>query len=160
MEPIFVPDSEQVRRWLNEGSTTNFVCEHCDGLHLTDLQQLDGVLDSRIFVESDHLFISTELEIRPTALLPMTIELSRINIAFPHVKLFIEVTDESLPKLIIMDTLHTRAGVSFSQFRHFLLSTMETTRQLVSDCQSMGVITYPDQSDSDDEEEGEGVSLH
>ena len=159
MESLFVPDSDQVRRWLNEGSTTNYICEHCDGLHLTDLQQLDGVLDSWIFVEADHLVLTTEVELRPTALLPLTIEMGRINMAFPHLKVFVEVSDEALPKLIMMDTLHTRAGVSFSQFRHFLLNVMEYTRQLVSDCQNMGVITYPEGPDSDDEE-SEGSYLH
>ena len=158
MEPLFVPDSNQVKRWLNEGSTTNYICEHCDGLHLSELQQMDGVLDSRIFVESDHLILTTELELRPTSLLPLTIEMGRLNMAFPHSKIFVEVTDKALPKLIIMDTLHTRAGVSFSQFRHFLLTTMESSRQLVTDCQSMGVLTYPDSPGEDDEDEG--VSLH
>lgn len=159
MEPLFVPDANQVKRWLDEGSTTNYICEHCDGLHLSELQQMDGVLDSRIFVESDHLILTTEMEVRPTALLPLTIETGRLNMAFPHSKIFLEVTDDALPKLVVMDTLHTRAGVSFSQFRHFLLTTMENTRQLVSDCQNMGVLTYLD-SPAGDEEEVPGVSLH
>ena len=76
-----------------------------------------------------------------------------------HSKQKKSATDDALPKLVVMDTLHTRAGVSFSQFRHFLLTTMENTRQLVSDCQNMGVLTYPDSS-AGDEEEVPGVSLH
>jgi len=159
MEPLFVPDTDQVQRWLNEGSTTNYICEHCDGIHLSELQRMDGVLDSRIFVESDHLIITTELELRPTAILPLTVEIGRLNVAFPNCKIFMEITDEALPKLIIMDTLHTRAGVSFSQFRHFLLMMMESTRQLASDCQSMGVLSYPD-SPQEDGEQSDHVSLH
>lgn len=159
MEPLFVPDADQVRRWLNEGSITNYMCEHCDGIHLSELQRMEGVLDSRIFVESDHLMITTEMELRPTAILPLTVEIGRLNVAFPHCKLFLEVTDEALPKLVIMDTLHTRAGVSFSQFRHFLLMIMEATRQLANDCQDMGVLSYPDQA-ADESDAAEGISLH
>lgn len=144
MLALLVPDAAQVERWLRQAGIHHYICDQCHGLHLSELQGRDGVLDSRLFVEEDGLLLSTELEIRPGSLLMMLSEIPRLNMAWPTLKIFIDVNDDALPRLVACDLLLGRAGVTFEQFIHFMQANVDATAQLIEECQQMGCLFGPE----------------
>lgn len=148
-------DADQVKRWLNQANIRHYICEHCHGLHLSELQEREGVVDARLFVEEDGILLTTELEVRPAALFAVQAELSRLNMAYPSIKLFLDVNDDSLPRMVACDLLLGRVGVSFEQFIHFVHASVDATSQLLEECQELGWMIWPD-----DEEFSAGEALH
>lgn len=141
---LLVPDAAQVERWLQQASIHHYICDQCHGLHLSELQGRDGVLDSRIFVEEDGLLLTTEVEIRPASLLMMLSEIARLNMTWPTLKIFIDLNDDALPRLVACDLLLARAGVSFEQFVQFAQANIDATAQLLEECQQLDCLFDPE----------------
>jgi hypothetical protein len=127
-------DQGQLESWLNRAGISHYICDQCNGLHLSGLQELDGVIDSRLFIEPWGVLLSTELVIRPVALLPIVADLGRLNIDYPTLKLFLDIVDEAMPQLAVGATQLSGAGLSEAQFRLFISTAMEAVRQLASEC--------------------------
>lgn len=148
-------DADQVKQWLQQANIQHYICEHCHGLHLSELQGREGVVDARLFVEEDGILLTTELEVRPAALFAVQAELSRLNMAYPSAKLFLDVNDDSLPRLVVCDLLLGRRGVTFDQFIYFVQATVDATLQLMDECQEYNWLIWPDEFDS-----GPAEALH
>lgn len=142
---LVVPDADQVERWLRQAGIQHYICEQCHGLHLSELQGREGVLDSRLFAEEDGILLSTEVEIRPGSLLAMLAELPRMNMAWPNLKIFVDVTDDSLPRLVACNLLLSRVGVTFEQFLHFVQINVDATAQWLDECQQLGCLYGPEE---------------
>jgi hypothetical protein len=127
-------DRTLLKRWMDEARVEYSECAECDGLHLAALQGIEGVIDSRLFLERYGLLLTTELEIRPMALLPLAADLGRINMDYPTLKVFLDVVDDATPQLVIAGTLATQAGLTLAQCAHFISTTMDATRQLCAEC--------------------------
>ncbi|PSJ47998.1 histidine kinase [Zobellella endophytica] len=127
-------------RWLTTGHIDHYICEHCHGIHLSDVQGLDGVLESRLFVEHEDAIVTTEVEIRPTALLPLVADLTRLNMNYPSLKVFVDIVDDNLPRLIVANYLHTQAGIEQHQFLWIMQQTMMATQQLVQEIGELGFL--------------------
>lgn len=123
----------QLERWLHRAGVDYYLCDQCHGVHLAGLQELEGVVDSRLFVESWGILLSTELVIRPVALLPIAADLGRLNVDYPTLKLFLDVVDDAMPQLVAGAMLLTGAGVTESQFQLFVSSSTEAMRQLAEE---------------------------
>lgn len=141
---LVVPDAAQAERWLRQAGIHHYICDQCHGLHLSELQEREGVLDSRMFVEEDGILLTTEVEIRPASLLRMLSEISRLNMAWPTLKIFIDLNDDALPRLVACDLLLGRAGVSFEQFLHFTQANVDATAQLLEECQQLDCLFGPE----------------
>ena len=128
------PDRELLKRWLGEARVQYSECGECEGLHLAALQGIEGVIDSRLFLERYGLLLTTELEIRPMALLPLSADLGRINMDYPILKVFLDVVDDATPQLVMAGMLPTQAGLTLAQCAHFISTTMDATRQLAAEC--------------------------
>lgn len=139
------PDQAQLERWLSRAGIDYYLCDQCNGLHLAGLQELEGVVDSRIFVESWGLLISTELVVRPVALLPIAADLGRLNVDYPTLKLFLDIVDDAMPQLVAGAMHLTGAGISETQFQLFVGTTMEAVRQLVAESQHLDYL-LPDEN--------------
>lgn len=137
-------ERSQLEQWLSRAGIDYYICDQCNGLHLAGLQELEGVVDSRIFVEPWGLLISTELVVRPVALLPLVADLSRLNIDYPTLKLFLDIVDDAMPQLVAGATHLTGAGFTEAQFRHFVATAMESVRQLVSESRHLDYL-LPDE---------------
>lgn len=148
-------DAERVKQWLQQANIRHYICEHCHGLHLSELQEREGVVDARLFVEEDGILLTTELELRPSALFAVQAELTRLNMAYPSIKLFLDVSDDSLPRLVACDLLLGRHGVAFEQFIYFVQATVDATVQLLDEGQEFNWLIWPDEMDS-----GAGEALH
>jgi hypothetical protein len=148
-------DADQVKRWLQQANIQHYICEHCHALHLSELQEREGVVDARLFVEEDGILLTSELEVRPAALFAVQAELGRLNMAYPSVKVFLDVNDDSLPRLVVCDLLLGRNGVTFEQFIYFVQATVDATLQLLDESQESDWLLWPD-----DFESGASGALH
>ena len=123
-----------LERWLKEARVEFYTCDRCEGLHLRALQDIEGLIDSRLFLEPWGLLLTTELEIRPTALLPLAADLGRLNMDYPTLKLFQDVVDDATPQLVAAGIQLGGAGLTLEQFAGFVASTVSATRQVAAEC--------------------------
>mgnify|MGYP006422321135 CR=1 FL=1 len=128
------PDRKQLEQWLADCHVAFDRCSECEGLHLAALQSVDGVIDSRVFLEHWGILFTTELEIRPMAMLAVCADLGRLNMNYPTLKVFLDIVDDATPQLVIAGTLPTGAGLNEAQCAAFISLTMESTRQLAAEC--------------------------
>jgi hypothetical protein len=133
MSNLVIPDKKQLEKWLSRAGFEHYTCDQCAGLHLSSLQELEGVVDSRLFVEPWGLLLSTELEIRPSALLVLSADLGRLHMDYPTLKLFLDVVDDGMPQLVVGATELTGAGLDEEQFRLFVATAADATRQLAAE---------------------------
>ena len=134
-------DANQVMQWLDRAHIAHYVCGECHGIHFNDLQAMDGILESRLFVEADYLMLFSELEIRPSMLMQVLADVSRMNLNYMHLKIFVDLIDESLPRLVIQGNLPHSAGLSFEQFHLFVENGLQATQALVEECQQLSYVT-------------------
>lgn len=132
--------AETAMRWLSASYIEHYVCENCHGIHLSELQELEGVLESRLFVEQEGALLTSEIEIRPTALLVLVAELGRLNMNYPSLKVFVDIVDDNLPRLIVADYMHTQAGLDESQFTWIVQQTVMATQQLLFEIGELGFL--------------------
>lgn len=128
------PDPQLLREWLQESRVKFHECGQCEGLHIAALQDVEGMIDSRLFLEPWGLLLTSELEIRPMALLPLAADLGRMNMDYPTLKLFQDVVDDATPQLVAAGTLPAAAGLTLEQVANFLSMTIAATRQLAEEC--------------------------
>ena len=132
-----IPDRDQLMAWLKQAGVAYRLCDRCDGLHIRQLQRLEGVVDSRLFVEPYGLLFTTEVEIRPMAVLPITADLARLNMDYPLLKIFVDVVDDAVPQLVMAGSQLTQAGVAPHQFDHFISAYLESMTQLIEECRHL-----------------------
>ncbi len=127
------PDADTVQRWLGNTGTDHYICDQCHGLHLPGIQDLDGVVESRLMMEEWGLLVSTEYLIRPTAILPLAADLGHLSASYPILKLFPDIVDDAMPQLVAGATQLTGAGLGESQFALFLATALEATTRLTTE---------------------------
>jgi len=128
------PDRSTLEDWLQHIHVDNFLCGECEGLHLSALQDIEGVVNSRVFVHKTHILVTTELEIRPMAVLPLASDLGRINIDYPSLKVFLDIVDDETPQLVASASMLATAGIAQKQFGEFVVNIMDGTRLLAGEC--------------------------
>ena len=140
MTSIQVPDKALLQEWLDATGTEHYLCGQCVGLHIRALQDTLGVIDSRLFLEEYGLLLTTELEIRPGALLLLSADLGRLNMDYPTLKIFLDVVDEALPQLVVAAMCPAGAGLSRSQFKLFVATTLEAAAHLAQSCEQLNYL--------------------
>ncbi len=148
MNPSSAPDQRQLEQWLNRAGISFYLCEQCNGLHISGLQELEGVTDARLFIEPWGILFSTELVVRPVALLPLAADLGRLNIDYPTLKLFLDIVDDAMPQLVAGGMWLTGAGINETQFQLFVNNTMEAVRQLVAECGHLDYLLPEESADN------------
>lgn len=137
MTELKQPDQQLLQAWLTDIHVEHHLCGECEGLHINALQSLEGVVNSRVFLQEHGLLFSTEIEVRPMAILALAADLGRINMDYPNLKIFLDVVDDSTPQLVVAATMLTTAGIAARQFDNFIVSTLDGVRLLVDECQQM-----------------------
>ena len=140
MTSLLIPDKDLLQDWLDQAGAEHYQCDQCEGLHLRALQEARGVIDSRLFLEEYGLLLTTELEIRPAALLQLSADLGRLNMDYPTLKIFLDVVDEALPQLVVAGSFLSEAGLSQAQFDQFIAITVEATGQLALNCEQLNYL--------------------
>lgn len=138
-------EREQLEHWLNRAGIDHYLCDQCNGLHLSGLQELEGVVDSRVFIEPWGVLVSTELVIRPVAMLPLVADLGRLCMDYPTLKLFLDVVDDAMPQLVAGAMQLTGAGITEPQFKLFVATAMEDVRQLAAESHHLDYL-LPDEN--------------
>ncbi|AJD47894.1 hypothetical protein S7S_07390 [Isoalcanivorax pacificus W11-5] len=144
MLPLVTPDADQLQRWLQQAGIEFYICDQCHGLHLSALQAREGVAEARLFLEEEGVLMNVELEVRPSSLFLVQADLARLNMTLPVLKIFLDVNDETLPRLIACDLLLTRNGISTEQFIHFVQVCVDACDQLLDDCQQTDCLALPE----------------
>ncbi|MFB9887520.1 YbjN domain-containing protein [Balneatrix alpica] len=142
-------DTASVAIWLDQLGWEHYLCGECQGLHLTRLQALDGVQEARLFIESNALLLSCELDIRPSAILIVQAELARFNMSSMHLKVFMDLEDNSLPRLVLSSALLTNAGISRNHLRDFLQVSMQAVAEVSSECVRLGYLLQDEASEQE-----------
>lgn len=134
MTELHTPDRALLEDWLHDLRVEHYLCGECEGLHISAMHDIEGVVNSRIFIQKSSVLFSTELEVRPMAVLPLSSELGRINMDYPSLKVFLDVVDDATPQLVAAAHLLSGAGIARSQFGEFVVNTMDGTRLLAEEC--------------------------
>ena len=150
------PDPELLRQWLADARVKYHECGQCEGLHIAALQDVEGMIDSRLFLEPWGLLLTSELEIRPMALLPLAADLGRMNMDYPTLKLFQDVVDDATPQLVAAGILPAAAGLTLEQVANFLSMTIAATRQLAEECLQLNYLF----AQSEGPQPGSASALH
>jgi hypothetical protein len=142
------PDQSQLERWLNRAGLSFYLCDQCNGLHVSTLQELEGVADARLFIEPWGILFSTELVVRPVALLSLAADLGRLNIDYPTLKLFLDIVDDAMPQLVAGSMWLTGAGIDEAQFRLFMNTAIEAMRQLATESVHLDYLLLDEKSET------------
>ena len=134
MSDLIQPDRATLENWLSKSHVEHYICSECEGLHVNAVQGAEGVVNSRIFVQQGRVLFSTELEIRPMAVLPLAADLGRMNMDYPSLKIFLDVVDDETPQLVAATHLLTGVGIDLKQFTEFVATTIDGVRLLAEEC--------------------------
>lgn len=141
--------------WLADQGIRYYLCQDCDGLHLSDTEENVGVLESRLLLEDDLVIISTELSVRPSAVLPLHGSMQLINFDNPLVKVGLSLYDDDVPRLVISGALPI-IGLAPDYFAHYLTQVLSATHLVLEHATQMDVLLLDDL----DLDSPDGDSLH
>ena len=132
MASIRFIDQDTLLKWLGDLGIKHYLCGQCQGVHISEIQGLENVAESRLFLEQDCLIYTTELEVRNSYLLAINAELPRLNGTFVNLKLFLDIIDDGPARLIICDSQWVAAGVSKDQLGVYIRTAIETKLEAIN----------------------------
>ncbi|SQI41291.1 Putative bacterial sensory transduction regulator [Leminorella richardii] len=141
MAKLCVPDLAVMRDWLGQLGISFFECDACQALHLPHLQNISGIFDAKVDLLDSVILFSAVAEIRPVALIPLVADLSQINASSLTTKVFVDVQDDNLPKIVICQSLSVGAGISIEQFQLLLQEAEEQTSQIIFEARANELLT-------------------
>ncbi|WP_020079281.1 YbjN domain-containing protein [Klebsiella aerogenes] len=131
MDSLVVPGLDTLRHWLDELGISFFECDSCQALHLPHMQNFDGIFDAKIDLLDNVVLFSALAEVKPSALLPLSADLSAINASSLTVKAFLDIQDDNLSKLVVCQALPVGAGVTLEQFAWFFRQSEEQVSMVI-----------------------------
>lgn len=140
MDSLIIPDLDLLRLWLDRLEITFFECDSCQALHLPHMQNFDGILDAKIDLLDEIVLFSAVAEVKLTELLTLVSELSHINASSLVVKAFIDIQEDSLPKLITSLALNVGVGITLAQFAAFMRQGEEQLSMIVMETCANGLL--------------------
>ncbi|MDB2448867.1 YbjN domain-containing protein [bacterium] len=140
MSPL---NRDTLENWLDDKGIRFYLCQDCDGLHLSDTEEHLGVLESRLLLEDNLLIISTELSVRPSAVLPLHGSMQLINFDNPLVKVGLSLYDDDVPRLVISGALPV-VGLEADYFAQYLEQVLTATSIVLDHATQMDVLLLDD----------------
>ncbi len=131
MSTLVFVNQESILKWLTALGIQHYMCGQCQGIHISELQSHENVLESRIFLEQECLIFSTEIDILNAELLAINAELPKLNGTYANLKAFLDISNEGPARLIICDTQWISAGLSKDQFGVFAHSAIEAKLEIL-----------------------------
>lgn len=150
MDSICYPDISQLREWLDQLKTSYFECDSCAAIHLPHMQNIEGIFDAKLDIINNVLVLSALAELKPTAIVTLVANISQINASSLTAKIFLEINNENLPKLIVSQSFSLEAGMTYRQFCHFLQQTEDQISSIVFEIYSNNLL-YGNQDEFDEE---------
>jgi len=152
MDSLVVPTLDILRRWLDENGVSFFECDTCQALHLPHMQNFDGVYDAKIDLLDNIILFSALAEVKPSALLPLSADLSAINASSLTVKAFLDIQDDNLPKLVVCQSLNASVGVTREQFAAFIKQSEEQISMVILEACANQLLFVTEEEGSEDPE--------
>lgn len=118
MDTLVRPELETLCDWMDKQHIEWFECDSCRALHLPAMQNFDGVFDAKLDIADNVILFTARAEVRPSALLLLAGELSQVNASSLTAKAFLDIQDDTLPKLIVCQSLNIECGITLSQFTY------------------------------------------
>lgn len=147
MGSLIVPDLALLRHWLDQSGISFFECNSCQALHLLRMKNLDGVFDAKVDIVDDLIMFSVLAEVKPTSLIPLVADLSLINASALAVKVFIDIQNDNLPKLIVCQSLSIAVGVTLEQFAYFMKESEKQSSRVVLEAQENDLLFIGDEEE-------------
>lgn len=147
--------NQELRTWLNRANIENFECGQCDGIHLSALDSGEGPVECRIMHRPDSLLLLTQVELRPSAVLPMGAFAGVLCAEFPEIKAHVECPDEEVPSLVISHALPHLLNVGENAFVGWVQWYLALTQQVIDEARQSGLLGNPQ-----DQAEGSAGALH
>ncbi|WP_315711061.1 YbjN domain-containing protein [Brenneria uluponensis] len=148
MDSVIVPDLNLLRRWLDQLGIIYFECDSCQALHLPHMQNFDGIFDAKVDIADSVILFSALAEVKPTALIPLVGELSQINASSLTAKVFLDIQDDNMPRLIVCQTFSAGAGITLEQFRHFMQQAEQQTSMVILEAGANNLLFLNDDEDT------------
>ncbi|QIZ76676.1 YbjN domain-containing protein [Ferrimonas lipolytica] len=139
MATLPIPDHSELQSWLKQFEIDFYHCGNCEGMHLPILQDNPVIYDAKVEIEGDFLYLTASIELRPTGLMQAYAELSRLNCEFPTLKIFVEMIDESLPRLLMCHNLALIPGISKAQFEFFVRDGIDQMHQVAAEVGKLNI---------------------
>ncbi|KFD18035.1 putative sensory transduction regulator [Tatumella ptyseos ATCC 33301] len=131
MDALVTPDLEMLRDWMDKTTIDWFECGSCQALHLSAMQNIDGVFDAKLDIIDNVILVTVSAEVRSSALLTLVGEISQINASSLTAKCFLDIQDDSLPRLIICQSLSIGYGLALPQFSFFMQQSEEQLSMII-----------------------------
>ncbi|HCR4096073.1 TPA: YbjN domain-containing protein [Providencia rettgeri] len=158
MDSICYPDITKLREWLDQLKTSYFECDSCAALHLPHMQNIEGIFDAKLDILNNVLVLSALAELKPTAIVTLVANISQINASSLTAKVFLEINDENLPKLVVSQSFSLEAGMTYRQFCLFVQQAEDQISAIVYEIFSNNLL-YANQGDfSEDDGSAEDES--
>lgn len=117
-----------------------FECDSCQALHLPHMQNFEGIFDAKLDLVDNVVLFSALAEVKPSALLPLSADLSAINASSLTVKAFLDIQDDNLPKLVVCQALTVSVGVTIDQFAWFFRQSEEQISMVILEASANQVL--------------------
>lgn len=117
-----------------------FECDSCQALHLPHMQNFEGIFDAKLDTVDNVVLFSALAEVKPSALLPLSADLSAINASSLTVKAFLDIQDDNLPKLVVCQALTVGVGVTLDQFAWFFRQSEEQISMVILEASANQVL--------------------
>jgi len=149
-----VPDLALLRCWLSQLGCPFFECDSCQAFHLRHIQKYNCVSDARIDLKDDVILFSVLAEIRPTALISLSSNLSHINTMSLTAKAFINIEeDDNLAQLVVCQSISIATGIIEQQFNYFIHKSTEQILMIISTVAENDMLFLSDYHEYKDDEE-------
>ena len=137
---MIIPDLTILRTWLDQMKLSCFECDSCQALHLPHMQNFEGIFDAKLDLVDNVVLFSALAEVKPSALLPLSADLSAINASSLTVKAFLDIQDDNLPKLVVCQALTVGVGVTIDQFAWFFRQSEEQISMVILEASANQVL--------------------
>ncbi|WP_426445196.1 YbjN domain-containing protein [Siccibacter colletis] len=148
MHSLVVPSLDTLRSWLDALGVSFFECDTCQALHLPHMQNFDGIFDAKLDLVDNVILFSALAEVKPSALLPLSCDLSAINAGSLTVKAFLDIQDDNLPKLVVCQSLSVSVGVTQEQFAAFLQQSEEQISMVILEASAHHLLYTAEEEDA------------
>ena len=104
------------------------------------MQNFEGIFDAKLDLVDNVVLFSALAEVKPSALLPLSADLSAINASSLTVKAFLDIQDDNLPKLVVCQALTVGVGVTLDQFAWFFRQSEEQISMVILEASANQVL--------------------
>ncbi|CBL44990.1 Conserved hypothetical protein [gamma proteobacterium HdN1] len=147
--------NKELRAWLDRARIENYECGHCDGVHLSALDPGEGPMECRIMPSPNSLLLLTQIELRPSAILPMGAFVNVLNSEYAEIKVHVECPDEEMPSLVISHALPHFLNLVEPAFVAWVQWYLAFTQQIIDEVRQSGLLETPPNQASEN-----GSALH